>query len=120
MRLSLVESSGPVRHRNTVPRCGGMRKTQEVSNMASQINWKSAVLASAVAGLFVAGSHAALAADDSHPGQIKCEGVNSCKGQGSCKTAHNSCAGQNGCKGQSHVWLTPEECAAAKAKLQKQ
>jgi len=43
--------------------------------MASRINWKSAVLASAVAGLFVAGSHAALAADDSHAGQIKCEGV---------------------------------------------
>ena len=120
MRLSLSESSGPVQHRNSMPRCWGMRKIQEVSNLASQVNWKSVVLASAVAGLFVAGSHAAFAADDSHPGQIKCEGVNSCKGQGSCKTAHNSCAGQNGCKGQSHVWLTPEECAAAKAKLQKQ
>ncbi|HME71403.1 MAG TPA: hypothetical protein VKM54_16245 [Myxococcota bacterium] len=86
--------------------------------MASRINWKSAVLASAVAGLFVAGSHAALAADDSHAGQIKCEGVNSCKGHGSCKSAHNSCAGQNGCKGQSFAWLTPEACDAAKAKLQ--
>jgi len=86
--------------------------------MASRINWKSAVLASAVAGLFVAGSYAAVAADESHEGKVKCEGVNSCKGQGSCKTAHNSCAGQNGCKGQSHLWLTPEECDAAKAKLQ--
>ena len=43
--------------------------------MVSRINWKSAVLASAVAGLFVAGSHTALAADDSHAGQMKCEGV---------------------------------------------
>jgi uncharacterized membrane protein len=83
--------------------------------MAFRINRKGAVLASTVAGLFVAGSHAVLAADDSHAGQIKCEGVNSCKGHGSCKSAHNSCAGQNGCKGQSFVWLTPEACAAAKA-----
>jgi uncharacterized membrane protein len=86
--------------------------------MESRTSWKRAVLASAVAGLFVTGSHAVLAADDSHAGQIKCEGVNSCKGHGSCKSAHNSCAGQNGCKGQSFEWLTPEGCEAAKAKLQ--
>jgi len=118
MRVSFFESSGRVRHRNTVPPLAGNENNPEVSNMASKINWKSVALASAVAGLFVAGSHAAFAADDSHAGQVKCEGVNSCKAHGSCKSAHNSCAGQNGCKGQSFVWLTPEACDAAKAKLQ--
>ena len=87
--------------------------------MASRIDWKGALVASAVAALFIAGSNTVLAADDSQAGKVKCEGVNSCKGQGSCKSAHNACAGQNACKGQSHLWLTPEECEAAKARLQK-
>jgi len=87
--------------------------------MAPRLDRKGVLLASAVATFFVSGTHTALAVDDSHVGKVKCEGVNSCKGQGSCKSAHNSCAGQNACKGQSHLWLTPEECEAAKAKLQK-
>jgi len=87
--------------------------------MAFRLDRKGVLVASAVSALFVAGTQTALAADDSHAGKVKCEGVNSCKGQGSCKSAHNSCAGQNACKGQSHLWLTPEECDTAKAKLQK-
>jgi hypothetical protein len=86
--------------------------------MASRIGWKGALLASAAAGLFLAGAPA-LAADDPHEGKVKCEGVNECKGTGACKTAHNECSGQNGCKGQSHVWLTQAECDAAKAKAKK-
>ena len=86
--------------------------------MGSRNSWKAAALASAVAGLFLAGVPGALAADDSHEGKVKCECVNACKGQGACQTVHNACAGQNACRGQGHVWLTPEECTAAKAKLQ--
>jgi hypothetical protein len=41
---------------------------------------------------------------------VKCEGVNSCKGHGSCKTAMNSCKGQNSCKGKGHIEMTEKEC----------
>lgn len=44
---------------------------------------------------------------------VKCLGVNSCKGQGKCKTAQNACAGQNSCKG--HGWIlvpSADECTA--------
>lgn len=76
----------------------------------------SFVLAATAAALFVAGAVApALSAEEE--GQIKCEGVNSCKGQSACKTASSECAGHNGCKGKGFVMLAPEECAAAKAKL---
>lgn len=79
----------------------------------------SAILASAAAALFLAGSVGpALAADGAGNGatakQIRCEGVNSCRNQSDCKTAHSQCAHHNACKGQGFKMLTPEECAAAK------
>lgn len=43
--------------------------------------------------------------------EVKCQGINSCKGQSKCKTANSACAGQNSCKGQG--WLptaTAQEC----------
>jgi hypothetical protein len=39
-----------------------------------------------------------------------CVGANACKGQSSCKSAHNTCKGQNACKGQGFVELTKEQC----------
>ena len=48
--------------------------------------------------------------------KVQCTGVNSCKGQSSCKSAKNSCKGMNSCKGQGFVEMTKSECAAAKAK----
>ena len=76
---------------------------------------KTAALAAAAAALFLSGS-AALA--DHHEGEakVKCEGVNSCKGHGSCATANNECAGQNGCAGKGVMEMTAAECDAAKAK----
>lgn len=80
---------------------------------------KNVAIATAVAGLFALGAGHAFAADSGTTGdKIKCEGVNSCKGHGSCKSAANSCAGKNGCKGQSFSMMTTEECDAAKAKMQ--
>lgn len=82
---------------------------------------KNAALAAAVAGLFALGAAHAFAAEGEATGdKIKCEGVNSCKGHGSCKSAKNACAGKNGCAGQSFAMLTPEECEAAKAKMNDQ
>jgi hypothetical protein len=48
--------------------------------------------------------------------KVKCEGVNACKGAGSCKTAKNECKGHNACKGQGVVEMSKAECDAAKAK----
>ena len=80
---------------------------------------RKVILASAVAGLFVAGG-AVTANADSHEGgaeaeKIHCEGLNGCKGQSDCATDTNSCKGQNGCKGKGFISMTQEECDAAKA-----
>ncbi len=74
---------------------------------------KTAALAAAAAALFLSGAPIAAQADEA---KVRCEGVNACKGQGSCHTATNSCAGKNACKGQGVVEMTQAECDAAKAK----
>lgn len=80
---------------------------------------RNVILASAVAGLFVAGSAVAANADTYEGGaeaeKIHCEGVNGCKGQSDCSTATNDCKGLNACKGKGFVAMTQEECDAAKA-----
>ena len=73
-------------------------------------------LATAAAGMFAmtaAGPAAAQAA------KVKCEGVNSCKGHGSCKSANNSCKGQNACKGKSFMEMGQAECDKAKMAMKK-
>jgi putative oxidoreductase len=88
--------------------------------MDSMTRRKGAAVAAVVAGLFALGAGPTLAAEGGAEAQkVECEGVNSCKGHGSCKSAANACAGQNGCAGESFMMLTPEECKAAKAELEK-
>src|SRR3954467_14940578 len=60
-------------------------------------------LAAAAAVMFATISVNAAAADE---GKLKCEGVNACKGQSSCKSATNACKGQNSCKGAGFLELT--------------
>jgi uncharacterized membrane protein len=84
------------------------------------IRGKNVALAAAVAGLFALGAGHALA--DSHEGKgekIKCEGVNGCKGKGSCHSAANTCAGKNGCKGKGFMMMTQAECDAARKNMEK-
>ncbi len=73
-----------------------------------------AILATAVAGLFLAGN--AFAADQTQGAKeaktVKCWGTNACKGKGACHAEGNACAGKNGCKGQGWVNLTEAECKA--------
>jgi hypothetical protein len=79
---------------------------------------KGALLASAVATLFIA--TAAMAQDSgamsasgaqAQGAKVKCVGANSCKGQGACKSAQNDCKGENACKGKGFVnTATPDEC----------
>ncbi|MCI0518436.1 MAG: hypothetical protein L0Y45_11455, partial [Woeseiaceae bacterium] len=45
-------------------------------------------------------------------GGIACYGINACKGQTACSTAHNACTGQNACKGQGWIYASAKECAA--------
>jgi len=69
-------------------------------------------LATATAALFSAAiMPEAMAAKAKEETSVKCQGINSCKGQSKCKTADNACAGQNSCKGKG--WLptaTAQEC----------
>jgi hypothetical protein len=42
---------------------------------------------------------------------ISCYGINACKGQTACATAHNACPGQNSCKGKGILKVSASECA---------
>ena len=44
---------------------------------------------------------------------VRCHGVNSCKGRGSCATANNQCAGQNNCKGKGVLEMSKAACESA-------
>jgi hypothetical protein len=68
-------------------------------------------IATAAAGLFVAGAPVANAADDGSV-KVKCYGANACKGQAECKTAMNSCKGHNACKGKGFVTMDEKACLA--------
>jgi hypothetical protein len=73
---------------------------------------KGALVAASVAGLFAAATPALVFAKDA--AKVKCSGINSCKGQGACKSAASSCKGMNECKGKGWVETTEKECKAKK------
>jgi len=74
---------------------------------------KGALIASAVCAMFSTGAVNAAegkAAKDTGK-EVKCAGINECKGKGSCAGAGHSCAGKNDCKGQGLTKVTTEkEC----------
>ncbi len=69
---------------------------------------KGAFIAAAVAGLFAAATPLAVSAKSE--GSVHCQGVNGCKGKGSCHSADNSCKGQNGCKGKGWMSMAEKDC----------
>ena len=75
---------------------------------------KSALLATAVAGLFISGSVMAEEHGEKSDGKVKCAGVNACKGRGQCGGADHACAGKNACKGKGWTKTTAKECADQK------
>ncbi len=77
---------------------------------------RGTAIASAVAGLFLAGAVPARAAEKSGD-TIHCAGVNSCKGQGACAQAKHDCAGKNACKGQGWVEMSAADCKAKGGKV---
>ncbi len=79
-----------------------------------KVNKSSLLLASAAAGLMTLAMTAApnhAAADDA---QVKCYGVNKCKGSGDCGGKGHSCAGHNECAGQGYVKLDKDTCLKIK------
>lgn len=80
-------------------------------------NLKEQMIAGAVASLFAFGAMAADAKAPAKDGKaaaanVKCTGVNECKGKGSCGGAGNSCAGKNACKGKGVMAMSEADCKA--------
>ena len=85
-----------------------------------KINMKGAFMATAIAGLFVAGVACAKKAETGSTDgtmtsgeMVKCTGVNECKGKGACggEDMSNSCAGKNECKGKGWIKISKDECS---------
>jgi len=74
------------------------------------MNTKNMLIASAAAMLFLTGAVITRADQSAGADQVKCVGVNSCKGQGSCKSVQNDCKGHNACKGQGFILMPSQEC----------
>ena len=92
---------------------------------------KGAMIAASVASMFVMsgcsnknmkdkaedkameqGTKAATQAVEAAGEEIKCAGINECKGQGACGGADHDCAGKNECKGKGWVKVSMAECTA--------
>ncbi|WP_421880328.1 hypothetical protein [Pacificispira sp.] len=81
--------------------------------MSIQKKSVGATLATAAAALFISGAAVSVAPTASHASEVKCAGINDCKGHGACASASNSCKGLNECKG--HGWVpaaSAEECTS--------
>ncbi len=77
-----------------------------MSKIKTGLSIATAAAIVAMSGLSIAAP--ASAADDN----VKCFGVNSCKGQSDCKAASHDCKGQNTCKGQGFKAETAAKCKA--------
>ena len=76
---------------------------------------KGALVAAAVAGMFA--TRIAVAAEEGGTGEakkaeVRCQGVNACKGQGACGGAGHDCAGKNECKGKGWIETSAADCKA--------
>jgi len=88
---------------------------------------KGALLASAVAMMFLAssvraqeGGPAVGSSPNAKSASVKCVAGNDCKGQSSCKGASNDCKGQNACKGKGFVMAaSPDECKSKGGHVEK-
>ncbi|MDX2013541.1 MAG: hypothetical protein SFW67_25335 [Myxococcaceae bacterium] len=73
------------------------------------------LVAAAVASLFATSAFAgdkAPAKTGKDAAQVKCTGVNECKGKGACGGAGHDCAGNNECKGKGWISLAEKDCKA--------
>lgn len=88
--------------------------------MNSVSKMSAITLASAAATLLLvgcsasnsSGEYGAVAPVATKVADVKCSGINSCKGTSACATATSSCKGQNSCSGQGWVKATATDCTA--------
>ena len=78
---------------------------------------KGLMIASAAATLLLSGAVTARAADAAGGDQVICDGINACKGQGSCAGGGHACAGKNACKGQGHTKTSAADCKTKGGKV---
>lgn len=81
---------------------------------------KSLLIATAAAALFLSGTVTARADEKAGGDQVVCDGINACKGQGSCAGGGHACAGKNACKGQGHTKTSAADCTAKGGKVVEQ
>lgn len=80
-------------------------------------------LASAAATLLLAGCSSSNVGDGGYGAtakkvaDVKCSGINSCKGKGACASATHSCAGHNSCKGKGWIKASKADCEAKGGKV---
>ena len=75
---------------------------------------KNMILGAAIAGLVSGGALFApkeALAKSKKTDDVKCFGVNACKGKSACKTASNDCKGQNGCGKKGVMLMSAKKCA---------
>lgn len=75
------------------------------------------LLATTAAALFGTATITAAAEDATVSADVKCMGINACKGSSECATATNSCKGQNSCKGSGWVHASKSDCDAKGGKV---
>ena len=71
-----------------------------------------------LAGCSTGGDSASMAkASGAKMADVKCSGINSCKGTSACATATSSCKGQNSCKGKGWIKTSKSNCSAKGGKV---
>lgn len=72
---------------------------------------KGVLIATAVAGLFAANGAAASEDGGGTDAEVKCLGVNECKGNSQCGVpGGHSCHGENSCKGKGWIKMSEKDC----------
>ncbi len=77
----------------------------------------SAAAALLLAGCSASGDGAKSASMSKKMADVKCGGINSCKGTSACATATSACKGQNSCKGQGWVKASASDCSEKGGKV---
>jgi uncharacterized membrane protein len=100
--------------RPTLPRKSRATKERRRIKMANKsINRNTAILASAAAGL-VAVAVVMATPGNARAEEVKCYGINKCKGTGECGGKDHSCAGKNACAGHGWLKIDKDKCLKIK------
>jgi len=76
--------------------------------MSTRRTFTRIAMATAAAAMFSAAPVTAVQAGSD--ADVKCYGVNKCKGHNDCKTATNACKGHASCKGQGFIKMSQHAC----------